>query len=61
MAPKTPEAPAILTKSLLETIQLEKDALSAASKPSVQALPQRAYLESVIPILMEGLKSVAKE
>ncbi|KAJ3295345.1 Protein dpy-30 [Rhizoclosmatium sp. JEL0117] len=57
--PKTPEA-AGLTKALIDTVQAEKDALF--TKPPVPALPPRTYLDqTVIPILIEGLKSVAKE
>ncbi|KAI8620887.1 hypothetical protein BC830DRAFT_1096638 [Chytriomyces sp. MP71] len=56
---KTPES-AGLTKTLTDLIQSEKDLLN--SKPQVQALPPRTYLDqTVIPVLIEGLKSVVKE
>ncbi|KAI9349598.1 hypothetical protein BDR26DRAFT_630570 [Obelidium mucronatum] len=50
-----------LTKVVLDAVQAERDAL-ATTKPPVPSLPPRTYLDqTVIPVLIEGLKSVVKE
>ncbi|KAI8828832.1 Dpy-30 motif-domain-containing protein [Chytriomyces cf. hyalinus JEL632] len=56
---KTPDS-AGLTRALIDTVQSEKELLNVKLQP--QSLPPRSYLEqTVVPVLIEGLKCVAKE
>ena len=51
-----------LTKSLQEIITQDRETATNFTKINVQGLPLRAYLDqTVIPVLIEGLKFVAKE
>jgi protein dpy-30 len=43
-------------------IAADKEVATTFSKSNLEGLPQRAYLdETVIPILIEGLKVISKE
>jgi hypothetical protein len=47
---------------LQEIITQDKEAATTFNKVNLQGLPLRSYLDqTVIPILIEGLKAVAKE